>query len=194
MVASCHPDRAYCAKGLCRKCYDAKWKRDKRATDPEWKAKIYAATKQWNRDHPEYERERSKRRYIENPEYSKRLTRAWWKQHPEKRKEYRKALKERNPEAYRIKVRSYVKARKARKKGAVICDFTHKQWETMKEHHNFQCFYCKETPEQLTQDHMIPLSRGGAHTEANIVPACMICNTRKGARTTEEFHALEAAS
>ncbi|MFN3505261.1 MAG: HNH endonuclease [Caldimicrobium sp.] len=43
------------------------------------------------------------------------------------------------------------------------------------------CYYCgrKVSPEELTMDHRIPLSRGGASTRENIVPACRDCNAKK---------------
>lgn len=46
-----------------------------------------------------------------------------------------------------------------------------------------QCYWCKKYVgiKKLTQDHVIPLSRGGSHDESNVVAACGPCNSRKGA-------------
>jgi 5-methylcytosine-specific restriction endonuclease McrA len=43
------------------------------------------------------------------------------------------------------------------------------------------CYYCKREVgrDQLTMDHVVPLSRGGKSTKGNIVPACKECNTKK---------------
>lgn len=43
------------------------------------------------------------------------------------------------------------------------------------------CYYCgkKTLPEDLTMDHVVPLSRGGKSTKGNTVPACKLCNTKK---------------
>ena len=41
-------------------------------------------------------------------------------------------------------------------------------------------------------DHVVPLSRGGAHAVANLVAGCKPCNSRKGARDELEFRALLA--
>lgn len=52
----------------------------------------------------------------------------------------------------------------------------------------FTCQYCGETPgrHQLTVDHVVPRSRGGAHTWVNLVTACTRCNQRKGSLTPDE--------
>lgn len=49
----------------------------------------------------------------------------------------------------------------------------------------FRCQYCGKTcsKHQLTLDHVIPVSQGGAKSWKNIVTACIECNQRKGGRT-----------
>lgn len=49
------------------------------------------------------------------------------------------------------------------------------------------CCYCgnRKRPEQLTRDHIVPLSLGGGDHWRNVVTACKPCNQRKGARTPE---------
>lgn len=50
----------------------------------------------------------------------------------------------------------------------------------------YRCQYCGRhraqlrSREFLTRDHVIPMSRGGANTWANVVTACSPCNNRKG--------------
>ncbi|MFB4265301.1 HNH endonuclease [Nonomuraea sp. GTA35] len=53
-----------------------------------------------------------------------------------------------------------------------------------------RCAYCGLPPrpgEVLEQDHVVPLSRGGAHSEENILPACDTCNVRKSDRLIVEW-------
>lgn len=52
----------------------------------------------------------------------------------------------------------------------------------------YHCMYCGKqfTAAQLTQDHIIPLSKGGAHAWTNVITACRRCNQRKGNRSPEE--------
>ncbi len=70
--------------------------------------------------------------------------------------------------------------RKALKNGG-LSDFTFEQWEEKLQEYSNCCAYCRAQIENLTQDHVIPLSRGGSHTKSNIVPACAPCNSRKWA-------------
>lgn len=52
----------------------------------------------------------------------------------------------------------------------------------------YTCQYCGSTPgrTELTLDHVIPRSRGGATSWENVVAACGPCNRRKGNRTPDE--------
>lgn len=52
----------------------------------------------------------------------------------------------------------------------------------------YTCQYCLKTlpASELTMDHVVPRSRGGASTWENLVACCIPCNNRKGNRTPEE--------
>lgn len=52
----------------------------------------------------------------------------------------------------------------------------------------FRCQYCvtKYRSEDLTFDHVIPRSRGGATSWTNVVTACASCNLRKSNRSLRE--------
>lgn len=43
------------------------------------------------------------------------------------------------------------------------------------------CYYCRRQVghRHLTMDHLVPLSRGGRSTRANVAPCCKQCNARK---------------
>ncbi|MBQ9774767.1 MAG: HNH endonuclease [Lentisphaeria bacterium] len=51
------------------------------------------------------------------------------------------------------------------------------------------CHYCKQKfpPEQLTLDHIVPVSRGGRSTRGNLVVACLDCNQKKKYLTPVEM-------
>ncbi len=60
---------------------------------------------------------------------------------------------------------------------------TASQWAAILKSHRNRCAYCHqkfsdEIP--ATQDHIIPISKGGHHTKENVVPACKPCNSSKG--------------
>lgn len=88
-----------------------------------------------------------------------------------------------NPE----KVSAIRKRRKARKRGALICDLTPAQWLEILDVWEYRCSYCGMPFGNPTQDHMVPLSRGGHHTKENITPACVSCNSSKGTKTAPEY-------
>ncbi|HJU42185.1 MAG TPA: HNH endonuclease [Vicinamibacterales bacterium] len=52
----------------------------------------------------------------------------------------------------------------------------------------FTCQYCAEAypTQELTFDHVVPVSQGGRKDWENIVTCCVSCNRRKGGRTPEE--------
>src|SRR5262249_5364105 len=82
--------------------------------------------------------------------------RAYRQTHPDQYREWIKA----NPE----KRQAYRQRRRANKKNAPVNDFTPAQWEEMKRAYDHRCVYCGRKMERLTQDHILPLSKGGAHT------------------------------
>lgn len=106
-----------------------------------------------------------------NREYCREQNAVWRAVHPG----YSRQLYWRNPENGRAKT----KTRKATKRNAPINNFTAKQWQDMKTAYGFRCVYCGKKTIALTQDHITPLAKGGAHTLYNIVPACISCNCRK---------------
>lgn len=58
-----------------------------------------------------------------------------------------------------------------------------------------RCAYCATplTVHTATMDHIVPLSRGGTTTLANLVVACRSCNMQKHARTAVEWLVFDQA-
>lgn len=86
-----------------------------------------------------------------------------------------KLYEQRHPE-----VRAAIHSRRrAAKASAPVNDFTRAQWREIKAAYNNRCVYCNKECSKLTMDHITALSKGGAHTAQNIVPACLSCNSQK---------------
>lgn len=63
------------------------------------------------------------------------------------------------------------------------------EWETLKAQYNWTCPCClKSEPEiKLTQDHIVPVARGGSDNIENIQPLCANCNSRKHAKLIPKY-------
>lgn len=61
---------------------------------------------------------------------------------------------------------------------SVTFDLTDSQWSDLKAAYDYVCAYCG-SPGKLTQDHVVPIKKGGGHTYSNVVPACTRCNCSK---------------
>lgn len=111
-----------------------------------------------------------------------RRARAWYVANHERALIYRRRYSLLNPEK---RAEAHAR-RRAAKRNAPINDFTAIQWRGVLEYFDYRCAYCGQPSDTLTQEHMQPLSRGGSHTQDNIVPACGPCNRSKSARTLLE--------
>lgn len=86
----------------------------------------------------------------------------------------------RNPNDYK----SWRKNLWGNRKRNAIGSHTFSEWENLKAQYNWTCPSClkRETEIKLTEDHIIPLSRGGSDNIENIQPLCKSCNSRKHIR------------
>ncbi len=93
-----------------------------------------------------------------------------------------------NPKRRKVNDLAYKHRRKAH---LALAEGTHTwtQWIERVVFCGWKCFYCAKqlSFSTLTQDHRIPLSRGGTNWPSNLVPACGSCNSRKLNRTETEF-------
>lgn len=76
------------------------------------------------------------------------------------------------------------KKRRARLRGA-SGSHTILDWEALKKLYDFRCLDCnKREPEiKLTEDHIVPISKGGSDYISNIQPLCHSCNSKKYTKT-----------
>jgi len=52
---------------------------------------------------------------------------------------------------------------------------------------NYVCRYCQRVVPRPECDHVVPVSRGGGHDDANLVTACQPCNRSKSSKMAEEY-------
>ena len=142
-----------------------------------WYAKNKAKVKGWAKRYalanPERVREwarlYARKRRAANPEPFNVACRKWQRTHRA---------------AGRIKVKRY----KASKRGAAG-SHTLAEWIVLCWASAWRCFYCGVMlgEKTATEDHKIPLSRGGSNYIDNIALACRSCNSSKWTKTADEF-------
>ena len=108
--------------------------------------------------------------YADNAEEKRAYNREYFRTHPEARES----------------VKCAVERRRARKAG-LPDTLTRSQWGAIKAAYKGCCAYCGKEVERLTQDHVIPIKKGGGTTADNIVPACRPCNSRKGTKDAAQL-------
>lgn len=181
--------------GICKECskkYSYKWRKENRKKHLEYRKEY---NKKWwdkNKDRLNRIRKEFRQNHVEKfREMNKLASRKWRKKNPEQSKENTRNYRINNLEKVKAKRKKwaknnpqkdlfYVKRRRARKMNA---DGSHtlKEWELLKKDYNYQCPLCKKfEPEvKLTEDHIVPLSKGGSDYLNNIQPLCKRCNSIK---------------
>ena len=130
---------------------------------------------------PEKFRDQKHQIYIRNSEKYKALARQWRAENPGGTTPYVKAWRAKNPAADR----ALRENRRVKESGARI---TKTQAEALFAAYHGLCAYCrKPVGKKWHMDHIVPLSRGGAHHIDNLAVACASCNSKKHNKTACEF-------
>lgn len=152
--------------------------------------------------------------YFKNKERISEYNKSWRIKNLDHRKEYQRKYREKNAQRlklYKIENREHIRIvqREYRKNNPEVKrisehkrnalkrnlpnTLTLKQWMDIKQCFNNKCAYCGKTDNSgLTQDHFIPLSRGGEYTVNNIIPACKSCNSSKGNKDFFEWYEVQS--
>lgn len=78
--------------------------------------------------------------------------------------------------------------RRRARKAETSNTLTTKEWQETKLYFENTCAYCGRRYQRLSQDHFIPLSKGGGYDKDNIIPACRQCNSSKHNSLFEEWY------
>jgi len=176
----------------------AKSKRDRERR----KEKIHAYHREWYLKNQELVKEKSKLYHQLNREHRIRVNRQWLENNKNKpefkekktlrgRAHYQKNKSridaknrkwvENNPGRWR----SYSQHYRALKKRASINLRAIADWMSdVRSRAEIKCYYCEQeiviAPRSLHFDHIVPLSKGGAHSVENLCVSCQKCNIEKG--------------
>lgn len=151
--------------------YVAKWT----AKNPDWE-------RQWVAANPD--KVAAKTRRYNQSEKGRDYYRRWQRDNADRVKAAGDKWRKANPD----KVRQRGATQRFKRRGAETFRVTPNDWRRLCLRYDNACCYCGST-KPLTQDHVIPLSRGGRHSIGNIVPACLSCNSSKNNRLIVEWRA-----
>lgn len=189
----------------CKECRN-KRQREKYAASEQERERKRQYRIQWYAEHREEQIERSRERYQRNrqdPAFVQ-IKRVRERQHDksEKRKvsrkiwtaaggwrRYYRARLARDPEFQKTR-RAY--SLKSSRKRRAAGEFPQEQWEELLADAGHKCLCCGST-EQITCDHIVPVSLDGTNAISNLQPLCKSCNSSKGARNQMDYRSKELA-
>jgi 5-methylcytosine-specific restriction endonuclease McrA len=125
--------------------------------------------------------EYSRKRYLDNREYFLAKQREWVERNKEWVSKYKKNWASRNKESTRVSSQK-CRARRLEAMGNDI--ITLEEWLRVLDFYGHRCLCCGND-ENISMDHIVPLSRGGKHSIDNVQPLCKSCNSKKSTKTTD---------
>jgi hypothetical protein len=189
-------DGLYCTCKKCSSKYSKEYRQKNRERlnkyNREYRKENEEYWKKYNQENKERIEECRRKKYQENREHIRERCKLYAREYRKTHKEYfnqsSKKYRDKNKESVykrnkkykqqnREKYINYDKKRESRKRDLPATYMT-EQWEKTKQYFGDKCAYCGKKRE-LTQDHFIPLSKGGEYTVNNIIPACQWCNASK---------------
>ena len=164
------------------------------------KEKIKNKTKQYYQDNLEKIKPKQRKYYEANKGTIKKQAKKWKQNNPLKikksalkyrqghkslMKKLRQQWEQNNPQ----KVRMKLEKRRTLKQN-LLATLSIEAWRETIKHFSSRCVYCgKElTDKEITQDHIIPITKSGHYISQNIVPCCLVCNSSKGNKDWEEWY------
>lgn len=161
------------------------------------KEKVKETKKKYTEKNAENIKKKQKQYYESNKRKLLSQNKEYYKNNKDKirskQKEYRdnnlekikaKNKKWRNDNKEHIRILNNTRRYKIRK---TICTLSKKQWEESKKYFQNKCAYCGKE-KKLTQDHFIPVAKGGDYTKNNIIPCCFNCNCSKQDNDFSEWY------
>jgi 5-methylcytosine-specific restriction endonuclease McrA len=146
--------------------------------------KYGARLRAWREANPDRDRQLKRKWYDANTDLAKARERIRYSKNIDEIREKSRAYQRANPEVSRA-ARQRHRARLKGNGGS----FTTAELSALRQAQAGRCAYCGQThnPDELTIDHIIPVSQGGRNDITNICLACLSCNSSKSDRTPEEW-------
>lgn len=138
---------------------------------------LNATERQQRIEHLEEERQKDREYYAQVKTTKNYRTRLYYKNNRQEILAQKKVYN-----LNHIQERNVIATRRRARKKNLPATLTREEWEAIQLAYTHRCAYCGQRNKALTQDHVIPLSKGGGTTAQNIVPACLTCNLKKGPR------------
>lgn len=174
--------------GLCSRCRDcnkaraARWYLENKDTALVQRKERYQnkreieleQMRQWRLANPERKRVSDAAYHAANKEKATTNALKWSRANRESVNRRNAEYKKRNPQV----VLDQSHRRRARKRGVASLIVASQDITRLKRRFGGLCAYCG-CGGKMTIDHVVPLSRGGAHSLGNLLPVCQQCNFSK---------------
>ena len=144
------------------------------------RAKWRESAARYRATHKEAIRER-RREIGENPEKKRARAARYRRKHAARAVDRTREWRDANRDRCRAHTRACNQRRRARLRGNAAPGVSPAQWDRVRAWWAGLCAYCLRRT-GMTIDHVVAISRGGADSVRNVVPACGSCNASKGGR------------
>lgn len=186
-------------KHACKECRKLEYKNDSeriikksRKYYQDNKEKVSVINKRYKQKNREWYRNYDKEYYKENEKLIKKRSTKYYHENKDnivpKMKIY--GAKWSGSQHGKLLKRFYQQKRTATKL-SLLNTLTLKEWEGAKAYFEQSCAYCGKGETELHQEHVIPMSKGGAYNKQNIIPSCQPCNNKKWAHDMEKWYMLQ---
>ncbi len=192
--------------------YNADRHREYRKKHPEYVLRQKQITKKWISEHKDYMKAHNKKWYVEHKDIARERNKRWCLAHKKQRaehskryyadnrekclehqrkdrknhKEYYQQYEKKRSKLYlRKEQRRHNNLRRRMRKNNIQGFHTIGEWELLKKQYGYNCPSCnrKEPTIKLSEDHIIPIVKGGSNDIENIQPLCISCNCKKHTKT-----------
>jgi 5-methylcytosine-specific restriction endonuclease McrA len=180
------------SRGTCKKCTLVKQK--------EYTDRNREEVLKRKKDYRDRTKENMKKYREENKERISAVAKIYYENNRDRINELHKIYIEEHREELREKRREYMRSEKGREvfrilnqkrrnlKKNTIVNLTKEDWESSLEFFDYKDAYTGLEMEKVSQDHVIPISKGGHHTKRNIVPCDQRINSSKWNHDIEEWY------